>query len=424
MNVESLTAVVIADVALITVASSLFGAVARRCGQPTVIGHIVAGVALGPTLLGRLPGNPTEHLFPADVRSILSILSQLAVVIFMFVAGYEIDLGRLRRGGRSAVLVAVFALAVPMGLSAGAATVFHGVFTAVDPQHADGHSFVLFMAVATSITALPVMAAIIRERGGAGLPASTLALSAAGFMDVAAWLVLAVALVGTGSAPRWSWPVTLVLIVVFAAAMLFVVRPALAWCLSRRRALLANQVPIALALALGSAWVTASLGLHPVFGGFLAGLVMPRRDGAPDPDVLRPMEQGAALLLPLFFVTTGLSFNIGAVDGHAFLLLGLVVLIAVVGKLVPAYGAARLSGLDPRRSGIVAALVNTRGLTELIALNVGLTAGIISGELFTVLVLMALITTFMTGPLLGALGREENLPPQRTADRVRSETTK
>ncbi|MFH8344487.1 cation:proton antiporter [Streptomyces sp. NPDC018045] len=405
MNTETVVTVVIGDVALIVVVSWLLGAAARRIGQPAVIGQIVAGIALGPTLLGRLPGNLTEHLFPQEVLPFLTVLSQVAIVLFMFVAGYEIDPRQLRHGGRAAATVALFALLVPAGLGAGTVHLLPGVFATVDPHHAGGRSFLLFMAVAVSITALPVLVAIVRERGLAGTPAGTVATTAAGLMDVAAWLVLAAALVGTGHASGPSWGLTLLLLVVFVAGMFLVVRPVLGRWLRRSRALMANQVTLALALALGSAWVTASLGLHPVFGGLLAGLAMPRRDGVPDADVLRPMEQSAGLLLPLFFVTTGLSFNIGSLDGDAGLLLLLIVAVATVGKLVPAYAAARLSRLDPHRSALVSALVNTRGLTELIVLNVGLESGVIGPGLFTVLVLMALITTFMTGPLLSLIGR-------------------
>jgi Kef-type K+ transport system membrane component KefB len=230
-------------------------------------------------------------------------------------------------------------------------------------------------------------------------------------MDLAAWLVLAAALAGTGRAPRWPWAITLLLMIAFVAAMFLLVRPALGWWIRRPSALFANQVPVALCLAFGSAWVTAYLGLHPIFGGFLAGLVMPSRDGAQDPDVLRPMEQTADMLLPLFFVTTGLTFNIGSVDRHGLVLLAVILVVAVGGKLVPAYLASRISGLAPRQSALVGALVNTRGLTELIALNVGFAVGLIGQELFTVLVLMALITTFMTGPLLSLIGREETPRP-------------
>ncbi|NJQ03747.1 cation:proton antiporter [Streptomyces zingiberis] len=425
MDTETLVTVAIGDLALIVLASRLLGALARRCGQPAVIGQIAAGIALGPTLLGRLPGDPTTWLFPPGVLPYLTVLSQIAVVLFMFVVGYETDWRQLRRGGRAAATVAVCALLVPAGMGAGVAGLFPGAFGAVRPDGADGRTFVLFMAVAVSVTALPVLAAIVRERGLAGTPEGTVATAAAGLMDVVAWLVLAGVLAGAGHAAARPWTVTLLLISGFTLVMVLVVRPVLGRWQARSAAGGPHQLTAALALALGSAWVTAGLGLHPVFGGLLAGLAMPRRGGVPEAGVLRPMEQTAGLLLPLFFVTTGLSFDIGTVDGDGALLLLLVVAVAVTGKLVPGYAAARLGGLDRRPSAVVAALVNTRGLTELIVLNVALEAGVIGRDLFTVLVLMALITTLMTGPLLtlverwqgGAGGPPPDRPPGRRRDR-------
>ncbi|MFE1312797.1 cation:proton antiporter [Streptomyces sp. NPDC058755] len=416
-----LVATVLGDVALVVLVSWVFGGLARRLGQPAVIGQILAGIALGPTLLGRLPGDPSARLFPAEARPFLSVLAQIAVVLFLFVAAYEIEF-RTFRAGRTAVSVAVAALLTPMALAVGAVELCGGLFSAVDPRHAGQHSFAMFMAVALSITALPVLAAIVRERGAAGTPAGTVAIAAAGFMDVAAWLVLAAVLSDSGSdsaqATRWSWPVALALLAAFAAFVLGVVRPALRWWLNRPATLLSNPVPVALVLALGSAWVTESLGLHAVFGGFLAGLAMPRRDGAPNADVLRPMEQTSGMLLPLFFVSTGLSVDIGTVGADGFGLLGVLLLVAIAGKVVPAYGAARVHGLDTRQSALVAVMVNTRGLTELIVLDVGRSAGLIGQDLYAVLVLMALVTTLMTGPLLQLMGRASSVRDPRPSVRA------
>jgi Kef-type K+ transport system membrane component KefB len=419
LQTETVTTYVIGDVTLIVAASTLLGAVARRLGQPTVVGQIIAGIALGPTLLGRFPGDPTARIFPVQVQPFLSVLSQIAVAIFMFVAGYEIDFRLLRHGGRGALSVGVLALVTPMALTLGAVTVFHGAFSDVDPHHTGTRSFTLFLAVATSITALPVLAAIVRERGMAGTVAGTVSMAAAGFMDAGAWLLLAVALAGTGQATHRPWPVTLVLLVVFAAAMFGVVRPLLAWWIASPRTLLSNPLPLVLVLVLAAAWVTSRLGLHPVFGGFLAGLTMPRRDGMPDADILEPMEQSAGLFLPLFFVTTGLSFDVRSVDGHGMALLVVILVVATAGKLGPGYLGARLNGLARQESAVVAALVNTRGLTELIALNAGLVAGVIDRELFTVLVLMALVTTLATGPLLALLAP----PPAAPAPAPSAEAT-
>jgi K+:H+ antiporter len=399
VSMDILIADVIGDVVLVLVVSSLLGAVARRCGQPRVVGQILAGILLGPSLLGRLPGHLTERLFPAAALPALTVLAQVAIVIFMFVVGYELDRGALRSRPRAVPLIAASALVVPMALGSGSALLFRSGFAALGQPHI-GHSLVLFMGVALSVTALPVLAAIARERGIAGSTAGVTATTAAGIMDVAAWLVLAAALVGTAHKSSRPWPVTLLLIVGFTAVMLLAVRPALRWWIRRPGSVLSNQLPVALALALGSAWVTGSLGLHPVFGGFLAGLTMPSADGTPDAEILRPMEEVGGLFLPLFFVVTGLSLNIGALTGETFAILAVVCVMAAAGKLVPGYIASRAGGLDPKDSATVAALINARGLTELIVLNVGLTAGIIDQRLFTVLVLMALIMTIATVPLL------------------------
>jgi Kef-type K+ transport system membrane component KefB len=406
---DILIADVIGDVALVLIVASVLGAVARRCGQPAVVGQILAGILLGPSALGRLPGHLTSRLFPHAVLPSLTVLSNVAVVIFMFVVGYELDRRSLHGRLRAVSLIATGSLLVPMGLGVGAALLLRSSFAALGQPHIST-SFVLFMGVAVSITALPVLAAITRERGIAGTTVGVTATSAAGIMDVAAWVVLAAALVGTTHKSGRPWPVTLALVTAFAVVMLLAVRPALRWWMSRRRAVLSSQLPVALVLALGSAWVTASLGLHPVFGGFLAGLTMPGTDGTPDAEVLRPMEQIGGVLLPLFFIVTGLSLNVGALGGSAFVLLAIVCVIAGTGKLGPAYLASRVGGLGPRDSAAVAALVNTRGLTELIALDVGLSAGLIDQRLFSVLVIMALIMTIMTSPLLSLIRLPTSAP--------------
>jgi Kef-type K+ transport system membrane component KefB len=399
---DAIIASVIGDIALVFVIASLLGAAARKCGQPTVIGQIITGIILGPSLLGRLPGHLTSHLFPSHALPYLNVLSQVAVVIFMFAVGYEIEFGTLRAYGRSVPLVALGALLVPMGLGIGCVLLFRPEFASLGIVH-ESRSFVLFMGAAMSITALPVLASIVRDRGLAGTTAGVIATAAAGIMDVLAWLVLAAALIGTGHSGRFSLPVTVLLIACFAVVMLTVVRPALSWWTNRRQSVLFSPVPVAFALAMASAWVTASLGLHPIFGAFLAGLTMRGRKRPPDADVVRSMDQAATMLLPLFFVVTGLSLNISEVRGNAFFLLAVIVVIAAAGKLGPGYGISRASGLSARDSATIAALVNTRGLTELIALNVGLSDGIINQRLFTVLVLMALITTLATGPLLSVI---------------------
>ena len=410
MSLDDVTAIVIGDVAVVLGLSSLLGAVARRFGQPAVIGQLLAGVLLGPSFLGRLPGHLTSHLFPHAEYSYLAVLSQVAIVIFMFLVGYEMDFRSLHGQRRAPFLIAIIALLVPMGLGSGSTLLFPSLFAASGAHHVASHSFVLFVGVATSITALPVLAAIVRERGIAGSRVGVIATAAAGAMDVIGWIVLAAAVASSQHPAKRSWLVTFLLISGWAAIMLFAVRPVLRWLVERPGALLSQQVPVAIVLATGNACVTALLGLHAIFGGLLAGLTMPRPGGAQDADVVRSMESASSLLLPLFFVVTGLSLNIGLLRVGDLELLALIFAIACAGKLGPAYGASRLGGLAPRPAAAVAVLLNTRGLTELIALNVGLQSGIISSRLFTIFVLMALVTTALTSPLLSLIGVPKQPP--------------
>jgi Kef-type K+ transport system membrane component KefB len=398
-HVNNMIADVVGDVALVLALASLFGAIARRLGQPRVVGQMVAGIVLGPSVLGRLPGHLTTHLFPKVVIPVLNDFSQIAIVIFIFGVGYELTWGSLGGKRRALMIIPVAALLVPMLMGSGSVLLLRSLYREVGQPHATA-AFVLFIGVALSITAFPVLASIVRERGlSRTIPGAT-ATSSAGLMDVAAWLVLAWALLGTKqhSSVRWPWP--LVLIVCFAAVLLGVVRPALRWWIRRPGSLMSNQLPVAIVLALGCAWITSVLGLHPFFGGFLAGIAMPSRDGKPDPAVLRAMDEVGSLLLPVFFAVTGLTLDIGTLNGAAWIMLALVCGIASTGKLGPGYVSSRLGGLTRQDSATVAVLLNTRGLTELIALNVGLTAGLIDERLYTVLVLMALIMTMSTVPLL------------------------
>ncbi|MGW6909647.1 cation:proton antiporter [Streptomyces sp. NPDC054940] len=433
---DSTTAAVLAAIAVAAFACALFGAVARVLRQPPVIGQILAGIALGPSLLGRLPGDPTASLFPAHVLPYLAMLGQVAVTVFMFSVGYELTAHRRQAAGRAVVAVAAGALVVPMGLGAALAVLGRAEFGAAGEPHAGSGTFVLFMAVAVSITALPVLAAIVRDRALDGTRAGTVALASSGLMDVVAWLTLAAITLGAGTADAGRAGVQqvglrLVLLLVLAAVLLGVVRPLLGrWM--RDSATAPYQLPVAFALAAGAAAATTALGLHAVFGGLLAGAAMPHphegpapssgktsepssgktstpsSDRAPVPFLTASIHAVESLLLPLFFITTGLALDVGSLRPGDFVLLAVICVVACAGKLGGGYLGARFGGLPRQPSATVAALLNTRGLTELIALNLGLASGIIHKRLFTVLVLMALITTLMTSPLLSALGHRAN----------------
>ncbi|MEU9404966.1 cation:proton antiporter [Streptomyces sp. NPDC048281] len=406
MSIDSIVTHVVAALAVVITVSSVLGAAARRLRQPPVIGQLFAGIALGPSLLGLAPGGAYETLFPDQIKPILTSVAQVALVLFLFAVGYELDLGQLRN--RSAVTaVSLSGFAIPMLIGAGVVLLYPGGFRSANGGHPVDATFILYMAVALSITAVPVLASIIRDQGLAGTRPATIAMAAAGVIDALSWPVLAVALLGGEDGSLGSWTLKVALLAAYVLVMFVVVRPVLKWWMSRPGALMTNHVPVAAALALASAWATSALGLHVIFGALVAGIIMPRQaDGAPDSQVLRPLQETGGLLLPVFFTISGMSVQLRGLHASDLLLLLVICAAAVVGKVsagaLSARGAARLPWRD---SMLIGVLLNTRGLTELIVLNVGLQAGVIGPRLYALLVVMALITTAAAGPLIGPLHR-------------------
>ena len=407
MSIDSIVTQVIAAVAVVIGLSYVAGQLFRRIRQPEVIGQLLTGIALGPSLLGRFAGGVSHALFPAKIVPYLTVTSQVGLVLFLFAVGYEIDL-RLLRGQRTTVPVLTsLAFGVPAALGIVSVYVFEQLYQAVGEPSADSIPFVLFMGVAISVTAVPVLAAIIDERSLAATVPGATAMASAALIDALDWVLLAGVLViaGVSSRAHRSWVLLLLLLAVYIATAIFIVRPLLLRWLRRPAPDVASNVPIAVAVAMGSAWATAELGLHVIFGAFLAGVIMPRQqDGTADPDLLRPLLQVGRLLLPIFFVVSGLAVNIGMLHAKDFELLGVLCGIAIVGKVGAGFAAGMLTKLGKRDSLMIGVLLNARGLTELVALNVGLEAGIIHQRLYTILVVMAIVMTVLTGPLLTMAG--------------------
>ncbi|MFF7359729.1 cation:proton antiporter [Streptomyces sp. NPDC008125] len=402
---ETQAAVLLADIALIIAVARFAGLIARRLGQPAVIGEIAVGVLLGPTLLN---GTVAATLFPADIRPYLGAVANLGLVLFMFLIGLEFDFARLRGSGRvtgAAVLgstLVPFALGILLGWY---------LLRSYDPGHRV--AFVLFIGVAVSVTAFPVLARILADRGMNGTWLGAVALSAAAFCDLAAWTTLAglQALAGAGGT-RW-WLV--LLSVPYVLVLFLVVRPLLARFLARRgseETLSAGDVTVVVAAALASAALTQLLGLHFVIGAFLFGLAMPRMHPARHEGLLRRTEHTTTLLLPVYFIVAGLKVDLSGLGADGLVQLGWIMVVAVTGKFAGTWLGARSQGVPARSSAVLAGLMNTRGLTELIALGVGLEAGLIDERLYSLFVVMAVATTAMTGPLLGRLmGRDDGSPP-------------
>ncbi|MFJ8668593.1 cation:proton antiporter [Streptomyces sp. NPDC093600] len=418
-----LDAIVLADVAIVLVVGAVMVALGRRLHQPPVVAEIAAGLMLGPSLLGLLPGDLPALIFPPEARPALSALAQVGLALFMFLAGWELDLGRLRGRTGSVGSTAFLAMAVPFAVGAGAAALLYDS-TAPDGVGAD--MFVLYMATAFSITAFPVLARIIRDRrlGHTRVGAMAMACAAAG--DVVAWCVLVLVVALAGSGGTGGFFTVIALTAVYAAVMLLVVRPLLHRALrSAAGGPQERGVRLVLIVAgvLLSSYATSWIGIHAIFGAFAFGLVMPRTtEPRLHQQLAAPLEKTSSLLLPVFFVITGLSVDIGGLGVSGLLTLLVVLVAAVVGKYAGAAIPARLSGMSWRDAGAFGTLMNTRGLTEIVILGIGRELGLIGPDLFTMMVLMALVTTAMAGPLLRLLGVGDAAPltvpepPEPTTD--------
>ena len=379
--------------ALVVLSAHLAGAVARRLGQPAVVGEIAVGVLLGPAVLGP---ELTGVLFPDEVRRALQPLADLGLVLFMFGVGYELEPRSARQ--RAVVSVAAGSTLLPFVLGAGLAGWLAG------PREGRQFlAFALFLGVAMSVTAFPVLARIVVDRGIAGTRVGTLALSSAAVGDVAAWALLAVVVGMVGGQPAW----TTLLAVPAVLAVVALARPLVAAALRDRGA--SAAFPLVAAGLLLCAAATELLGLHSLFGAFLFGAVCPRgHDGLRTEVVDRLTSVGRQLLLPVFFVVARLRLDLTGMGAAELGELAAILAVAVGGKLAGAYLPAAAHGLPARQAATLAVLMNSRGLTEIVVLTVGLKAGILDQRLYSLLVVMALVTTVMTGPLLDLLGRSRS----------------
>ena len=400
-DLRSALSILLLQIIVIIIVARLFGAVFRRIGQPPVMGEMIAGIALGPSVLGLLSPPTMVFLFPASSMPTLSLLSQIGVVLFMFVVGMELDVQHLREKASAAIMVSHASIIVPFLLGAAMALLLYPTLAPADTSFAP---FALFMGIAMSITAFPVLARILEDRGLAQSRLGSIALACAAIDDVSAWCILALVIAFVKSSALTASIVTGGLTLAFIGAMLFIVRPRLGQLIEKRigdpqraRGLLAGV----LAFVFASAWATESIGIHAIFGGFLAGVVMPSFAGFRVFLKERVEAFSSAALLPLFFVFTGLRTQISLLNDWVSWLICLgIISVAVIGKLGGSMVMARWTRMSWRDSFSIGVLMNTRGLVELVVLNIGYDLGILSARIFVMLVIMALATTFMTAPLL------------------------
>ena len=383
----------------------LFGWLVRRwLRQPQVIGEMIAGVVLGPSLLGLLAPDFQAFLFPPESKAMLYVVAQLGIGLYMFLVGLEFRSDDFRANAPSAVAVSISGIVVPFFVAiAGTPLLMRvpGLFAGSVSQF----NATLFLGAAIAITAFPVLARIIHERGLSGSLIGTLSLSAAAIGDAIAWCVLAVVLASLGAGPAVAviaivGGIALSAVMIFLGPRLFAPLGRLA---EREHAaglpLSTTVLAAALMLFTLSAWFADVIGLHAVFGSFLIGAAMPRGIFAERiKALLEPFT--LVFLLPVFFTFSGLNTQLTMVNTAPLLLIALGVLLAsIFAKFVACWAAARVTGVDNRSALGIGALMNARGLTELIILNIGLSAGIIGPALFSMMVLMAIVTTLMASPL-------------------------
>ena len=399
-NLQEPLSILLLQVIAIIVAARLMGLLLHKIGQPAVIGEMIAGIMLGPSLLGALFPAVQSFLFPASSLGLLKTLSQLGVILFMFVVGLDLNLGHLRLKAQTAVLVSHASIMAPFSLGIALSLLIYRSFAT---PHISFTAFALFMGVAMSITAFPVLARIIEERGLTKTWLGTTAIACAAVDDVTAWCMLAIVVAITKAGGLASSVTTIVLTLVFIGVMLFLLKP---WA-ERLAERVGNDligkriVTLVLVIVFTSSLFTELIGIHALFGAFLAGVIMPSHEGLRSFLRERLETFSASFLLPLFFAFTGLRTQIGLLDDwQSWLMCVAVIGVAIAGKLGGSMIAARWTGMNWQESFLVGALMNTRGLVELIVLNLGYDLGILPAKIFGMMVLMALVTTFMTGPLL------------------------
>jgi Kef-type K+ transport system membrane component KefB len=398
MTAGATTGRILLDVAVILVAARAGGLLFARLGQPAVIGEIAAGIALGPTLLGVLPGDPSSDLFPADALAVLQLIGQLGLVLFMFAVGWDLDLRVARRRERAAVTVSIASILLPFALGLALAAHLHPGHNTVAGAAVPFWPFALFIGASLSLTAFPVLARILQETGLMSTPLGALVLTAAAVDDVIGWSVLAIALAVLASSGAWDYLRLMLEIALFVGVVVLVVRPLLA-------RLLQDATPareaLVLPTALLGAYATDAIGIHAVFGAFLVGAAMPRPAAAHAlGELRRRLSPVIAFLAPIYFVTSGMAVDIPGLRAGDLADFLLILTAACAGKFLGAFGGARITGIGVRDSAAVGVLMNTRGLIEIVLLTVGVDVGLIDGRLFTLLALMAIVTTLLTAPLL------------------------
>jgi len=412
-------ALLLAQIITIIIAARILGWMCKKIGQPTVIGEIVAGIILGPSFVGMYFPGFSLALFPVQSLGNLQFLSQIGLILFMFMVGMELDMKTLKSKAQDAVVISHASIIVPFALGMGLA---YFIYLSFAPAGIQFLSFALFLGIAMSITAFPVLARIVQERGIHKTRLGAIVITCAAVDDITAWCILAavIAIVKAGSFGSSVYVILTAIGYVFL--MFYVVKPFLKRVgdlYPSRENMSKPIVAIFFLTLIMSSYATEMIGIHALFGAFMAGTIMPDNMKFRNILIEKIEDVALVLLLPLFFVFTGLRTEIGLLnDPFLWKITGLIILVAVTGKFVGSALAAKFVGQNWRDSLSIGALMNTRGLMELVVLNIGYDLGVLNPQIFAMMVIMALITTFMTGPALDIINRVFRKEPNQAFEAV------
>src|ERR1035437_4918224 len=399
-------AILIAQIITIILVARLFSWVCKKIDQPTVVGEIIAGIALGPSLMGMYFPQFSHALFPVESLGNLQILSQVGLILFMFIIGMELDLKVLKTKAHEAVVISHASIILPFALGMGLA---YFIYQSFAPMGVKFSSFGLFLGISMSITAFPVLARIIQEKGIHKTRLGAIVITCAAVDDITAWCLLAVVIAIVKAGSFISSLYTIFLAVAYVLLMIKVVRPFLKRVgdlYTTKENLSKSIVAVFFLTLLFSAYATEVIGIHALFGAFMAGTIMPDNTKFRNLFIEKIEDIALVLLLPLFFVYTGLRTQIGLIDDpYLWQLTGIIILVAITGKFLGSALAAKFVGQNWKDSLTIGVLMNTRGLVELVVLNIGYDLGVLSPQIFAMLVIMALVTTFMTTPVLSLINR-------------------
>lgn len=393
---------------IILVAGRVFGKLLGLVGQPQVIGEVVAGIALGPSFLGWISPDTMNYVLPKQVLPFLGVIAQIGIILYMFLIGLELNGSLLRKRAHATIAISHASIIAPFLLGS---VLSLGLYHELAPEGVSFTIFSLFMGVAMSITAFPVLARILTDHNIEKTPIGIMAISCAATDDVTAWCLLAL-LVGFAHTSVASAIAVMVFTVAYVLFMVIIARPFVArWAENRPQGADPNGFAIALGAMLLSSLFTEVIGIHAIFGAFLLGAIVPHESPIAKSLVSKLQDFVSILFLPAFFAYTGMRTSIGLVSTPwEWGVCIAIIAVATLGKFGATVLAARLLKVDWRSSSILGALMNTRGLMELVVLNIGLDLGVITPTLFAMMVIMALVTTFMTTPMLRMLWKEEPTP--------------